>query len=85
MQAHPARARLPARARVVAAQAGELVPGLAAVGRAEEGGVLDPGVDGVRVGQRRLEVPDALELPGVLRAVVPLVGRQRPAGLGDVS
>ena len=56
------------------AQPGQLLPGLAAVGRAEQGGVLDAGVDGVRVGQRRLEVPDALELPGVRRAVVPLVG-----------
>ena len=45
----------------------------AAVGRAEQGGVFHPGVDGVRIGQRRLEMPDALELPGVLRAVVPLV------------
>src|SRR5262249_52979535 len=26
------------------------------------------------VGERRFEVPDPLELPGVLRAVVPLVG-----------
>src|SRR5262249_20565033 len=39
------------------------------------------GVDGVRVGQRRFDVPDALELPGVLRAVVPLVRRQRLARL----
>ena len=46
---------------------------LAAVGRAEQRGVLDAGVDRVRIGQRRLEVPDALELPRVRRAVVPLV------------
>ena len=45
MQAHPAGARLPARPRAVAAQPGQLLPGLAAVGRAEQGGVLDPGVD----------------------------------------
>ena len=49
------------------------LPGLPAVGRAEQRGVLDAGVDGVRIGQRRLEVPDALELPRVRRAVVPLV------------
>ena len=55
------------------AQSRELVPGLSAVGRAEQRGILDAGVDGVRIGQRRLEVPDALELPRVLRAVVPLV------------
>ena len=63
-----------------AAQAGQLVPGLAAVGGAEQRGVLHAGVDGVGVGQRRLQVPDALELPGVLRAVVPLVRRERLAG-----
>ena len=73
VQAHPAGARLPVRPGAVAAQAGQLCPGLAAVGRAEQRGVLHPGVDGVRIGQRRLEVPDALELPRVRRAVVPLV------------
>ena len=73
VQAHPARARLPVRARAVAAQPGKLLPRLAAVGRAEQGGVFDAGVDRVRIGQRRLEMPDALELPGVRRAVVPLV------------
>ena len=73
VQAHPAGARLPARPRAVAAQSGQLLPGLAAVGRAEQGGVFHPGVDRVRIGQRRLEMPDALELPGVRRAVVPLV------------
>ena len=82
VQAHAAGAGLPLGPRAVAAQAGQLVPGLAAVGRAEQGGVLHAGVDGVRIGQRRLEVPDALELPGVLRAVVPLVRRERLAGLG---
>ncbi len=74
VEAHPAGARLPARARAVLAQAGELLPRLPAVGRTEQGGVLDAGVDGVGIGQRRLEVPDALELPGAGRAVVPLVG-----------
>ena len=73
VQAHPAGARLPARAGAVAAQAGELLPGLPAVGRAEQRGVFDAGVDGVGIGQRRFEMPDALELPRVRRAVVPLV------------
>ena len=68
-----AGARLPVRARAVLAQAGELVPRLPAVGRAEQRGILDAGVDGVGIGQRRLEMPDALELPRVRRAVVPLV------------
>ena len=35
----------------------------------------------VRIGQRRLEMPDPLELPGMRRAVVPLVG----AGLAVVD
>ena len=73
VQAHAAGARLPARARAVAAQSGKFLPGLAAVGRAEQGGVFHAGVDGVRIGQRRFEMPDALELPGMRRAVVPLV------------
>ena len=80
VQAHAAGAGHPLAALGVA-QAGQLVPGLAAVGRAEERGVFDAGVDGVRVGQRRLEVPDAFELPRLLRAVVPLVRRERLAGL----
>ena len=66
----------------MAAQPGQLVPRLAAVGRAEQGGVFDAGVDGVRIGQRRLEMPDALELPGMLRAVVPLVRGEGLAGFG---
>ena len=57
----------------VAAQSGEFLPGLAAVGRAEQRGVFHPGIDGIGIGQRRLEMPDALELPGMRRAVVPLV------------
>ena len=56
---------------------------LAAVGRAEDRGIFDAGIDGVRIGQRRLEVPDALELPRMLRAVVPLVRGQRLAGLRE--
>ena len=61
---------------------GQLVPVLAAVGRAEDGRVFDAGVDRVRIVQRRLQVPDALELPRVLRAVVPLVRGERLAGFG---
>ena len=74
MQAHAAGAGLPVGACAVLAEAGEFGPVLAAVGGAEEGGVFDAGVDGVGVGERGLEVPDAFEFPGVLRAVVPLVG-----------
>ena len=73
VQAQAAGAGLPVRPGAVLAQAGQLVPRRAAVGRAEEGRVLDAGVDRVGIGQRRLEVPHALELPRVRRAVVPLV------------
>jgi hypothetical protein len=62
VQAHAAGARHPFRA-LLFAQAGQLLPGLPAVGRAEQRGVLDPGVDRVRVGRRRLQMPHALELP----------------------
>src|SRR5262249_50265917 len=58
----------------VTAQAGELLPGLATVGGVEQGGIFDAGINGVGIVQRRLEVPYSLELPGVRRAVVPLVG-----------
>ena len=75
----------PVRPRAVAAQPGEFLPGLPAVGRAEQGGVFHAGVDRVRIGQRRFQMPDALELPRVLRAVVPLVRGERLAGFGDVS
>ena len=74
VQAHAAGARLPVRPGAVR-RAGRAAPAqfCAAVGGAEERRVLDAGVDGVRIGQRRLEVPDALELPRMRRAVVPLV------------
>ena len=80
VQAHAARAGLPFGAGAVSAQAGEFVPVLAAVGGAEEGGVFHAGVDRVGIGERRLEMPDALELPRMLRAVVPLVRGERLAG-----
>src|SRR5262249_52776263 len=82
VQAHPARPWLPLRPRFVAAQPGELLPALPAVAGAEDRGVLDPGIHGVGIGERRFEMPDALELPGVLRAVVPLVRGEGLAGAG---
>ena len=39
----------------------------------EEGGIFCAGIDRLRIGQGWLQVPDAHELPGMLRAVVPLV------------
>ena len=74
MQAQPAAAGLPMRSRAVAAQSGEFLPVLPAVGGAEQGGVFHAGVDGIGIGQRRFEVPDAFEFPGVGRAVVPHMG-----------
>src|SRR5205823_14301402 len=56
---------------------------LATVGRAEERRVLDAGEHRVRIGQRRLEVPDPRELPGMLRPVVPLV-RARNAVVSEL-
>ena len=77
VQAQAACAGLPAFGGVVLAQAGKFRPVLAAVGGLEEGGVFHAGIDLVRVGERGLKVPDALELPRVRRAVVPLVGAGR--------
>ena len=80
MQAHPSGARLPFGSRAVAAQSGEFMPRLAAVSRAKNRGVFHAGVDRVRVGERGFEVPDALELPGMLRAVIPQMSGKGFAG-----
>src|SRR5918992_3564782 len=69
----PPATRLPLLARPVRAEPRELLPAPPAVRRAEERRVLDTGVHGVRVVERRLEVPDTRELPRMLRAVVPLM------------
>jgi hypothetical protein len=58
----------------MAAKSRELLPGCSAVGCTKQSGVLDAGINDVRISQRRLEMPDALEFPGMRRAVVPLVG-----------
>src|SRR5262249_35999171 len=73
VQAHPAGAGLPVRARAVLAQARQLLPGPAAVVGAEQRRVLDTGVDHVGIGVGGLERPHPRELPGMGRAVVPLV------------
>src|ERR1700686_2957407 len=49
------------------------MPRLTAVGGTEQCGILYTGVDRVRIGERGLQMPDSLELPRVLRAIVPLV------------
>src|SRR4051812_3771056 len=55
------------------AEAGHFVPGLPAVGGAEDGRVFDAGVNGIRIAKRWLQMPNALELPRVRRSVIPLV------------
>src|SRR6185312_11980862 len=73
VEAHTAGTGLPPGGGGVCAQASELRPVVAAVGGLEEGGILCAREDGVGVGERGFEVPDALELPGVGSSVVPLV------------
>jgi hypothetical protein len=69
----------------VLTQSRKLIPGLPAIGRFEEGGIFGSSVDRVRVSQRRLQVPDTGELPGVLRAVVPLMGARHAVVLELVA
>ena len=73
MQAHAARSRLPDARRRMAAQTGKLFPIVPAVGRTKERGIFDAGVDEIGIGVRRLEMPDARELPRMRRAVIPAV------------
>ena len=80
VQAHASRTGLPVWSRAVSAEAGQFLPVLAAIGGFEQGRIFDSRVDRVRIGERRLEMPDALELPGMLRAVVKLMGGERSAG-----
>src|SRR6267378_5307453 len=80
VQAHPTRARLPFGARTMPAQSGEFVPVLSAIGRAEDSRVFHAGVNSVRIGERRLEMPHSFELPGMLCAVIPLVRGERSCG-----
>src|ERR1019366_2456592 len=84
VQAHATGSGLPARSGTVAAESRQFLPTLSAVGRAEQGGVFNPGVNRVRISERRFEMPHPLELPGMLRAVIPLVRGEGFAGLGRV-
>ena len=81
VQSHAARARLPLGPVPWPRKPDKLVPVLAAVGRAKQRRIFYAGVDRVRIGERRLQMPHALELPRMLRAVVPLVRGQRLARL----
>ncbi len=73
VQAHATGAGLPAGSRAVAAQSGELLPVLTAIRRLEESCVFHAGVHRIRVGERRFQMPDSLELPRMRRPVVPLM------------
>ena len=57
----------------MAAKPGQLAPALPAIGRAKQGRVLDARIHGVGVGQGGLKVPNAVKLPRMRRAVVPLM------------
>src|SRR5271157_5138408 len=81
MQAHAPGARLPLRTSAVAAQSGKLLPAVRAVSRAEQSGIFYTGVNRVRIGERRLKMPDPLELPRVLGAVIELMRGEGFAGL----
>src|SRR5207247_216785 len=79
VQAHAARTRLPLRTSAVPSQPREFLPVLAAIGRAEQRRILDSGVGRIRIGERWLDMPHPLELPGTLGTVVILVGCERLA------
>src|SRR5215469_6531165 len=79
VQTHATRARLPLGTSAVAAKSRKLLPGLAPVFGTEDGRIFNASEDDVRFGERGFDVPDALELPGMLRAVVPLVRGERLA------
>src|SRR5205823_10546382 len=79
------RPRRPLVRAFVRAQAGQLLPGLAGVARLEERRILDARVYLVGIRQRWLDMPDALELPRMRRAVVPLVCARRPGVLEVVA
>src|SRR5262249_39538007 len=85
VQAHSSGTWLPFRPGAVAAQPGKFVPRFAAILRTEYCSIFHASVNRIMFRERRLEMPNALELPGMLRTVVPLVSRKRLAGfLGDV-
>src|SRR5579859_1299339 len=81
VQAHSPRTRLPLRTGSMPAQSGKFLPGFAAIFRFEKRGILNAGKDSVRFRERRLDMPDTLELPGMLRTIIKLMRRQRFSGL----
>src|ERR1700675_58995 len=79
VQTHTTGARLPLWAGAMTAQSGEFRPVLSAISRAEEGGVFHACVNRIGVLERRLQMPNALELPRMLRPVIPLMSGERLA------
>ena len=64
----------------MATKAGEFVPANTTIVGTEQRSVFYAGIDGVGIGEGWLDMPDALELPRMLGAVVPLMrgeGRAR--------
>src|SRR5207249_10974803 len=53
------------------------MPRFSAVFRLEQCGILHLVVNVIGIVKRRFQMPDTLEFPRMLRAIVPLVGRQR--------
>src|SRR6266498_396106 len=80
VQAHSPGARLPLSPSAVAAQSGKFSPRLTTVGRTEQCGIFNAGIDSVWIVEGRFKMPDAFELPWMRLAVVPLMGRERFAG-----
>src|SRR6185437_8768556 len=64
----------------MSAQARELLPALAPIGRAEKRRIFNPRINRVGIAKRGLDMPHPLELPRMLCAVVPLVRSKRLAG-----
>src|SRR5256885_2276021 len=82
VKTHTTRAGLPLRPGSVAAQSRKFAPRLAAIFGFEERGIFHTGKNRVGFRQGWLKVPDALELPRVLRAIIKLMCCQRLAGFG---
>src|SRR5262245_57551436 len=80
VQAQPTGSGLPLRPCAMPAQARQLLPALAIIGRAEQRSIFNTGEYRSGVVWRGFEVPDSLELPWARRTVVPLVS----SGVSDI-
>src|ERR1700730_15731522 len=84
VETHSAGAWRPVGRGAVLTQGRKLVPALATVGGTEESRVFGARIDGVRIGQGWLEVPDSLEFEGTRRSVIPLM-RAGLAIIGELA